>query len=507
VSGASGSRHGSASGESEDAEPARPEEAALLRRPGLLGLAPVALRAMRKEVRRDSPVFRHAVRVSVVAAVGYLIGTWLPLGHGYWAPLASVMVMRPDFSQTYSRAVARFGGTLVGVALATGIVRVAHPGTYLSGALAVLCAALMYLLMRTGQVAGQVSVAAYVVFLLGMGGQQWNQTVPERVLLTLIGGVLAMLAYAVYPAWETPRLRTRLADWLAAQGRYAAAVVCHYADPTGRDCPDVRAALLASRTARAAWHTAVARALNEPVRHRGLSRTAADDAEDALAQMGRVAMLMEAHLPDRNAAPVPAAARLAEALRTATEQGAKAVRERRIPRWDAVREALDAWDAETVAAEGDAGPAASNGVEPAPGSGPHGHGGAIAAAAEGDAGPAASDDVEPAPGSGAHGHGGAIAAAAEGDAGPAASDDVEPAPGSGPHGHGGATGAQRAPTPYVRQGAGLLLESLVELSEALDTAVPPMNVDGTAGSGGAGAGDSAPENADGPRNPKGSAAR
>ncbi|MGW7078660.1 FUSC family protein [Streptomyces sp. NPDC054866] len=356
-----------------------------LLRPTLPALLPAALRAIRSELRRrhESPVTRHAIRVTAVAAAGYLLGTWLPLGHGYWAPMASVMVMRPDFSQTYSRAVARFGGTLVGVALATGLVQLADPGTELSAALAVLCAGMMYLLMRTGQVAAQACVAAYVVFLLGMGGEQWTQTVPERVVLTLLGGVLAMIAYAVYPAWETPRLRNRLADWLVADGRYAAAVVSRYADPAGSSCPDVREALLAARDARIAWQEASARAKNEPVRHRGLSRAAAADAEDALAQLGRVAMLMEAHLPDRDATPVPAAARLAEALRKSTEDGAKAVRERRVPKWEAVRKALDEWDGEGV------------------------------------------------------------------------------------------------PDRVVRRGAGLLLATLEELSDALDTAPPPMLVDGS----------------------------
>ncbi len=66
----------------------------------------------------------------MVTAAGYLLGTVLPFGHGYWAPMASVMVMRPDFSQTYARSVARFGGTLVGVGLATAVVRSAHPGAY-----------------------------------------------------------------------------------------------------------------------------------------------------------------------------------------------------------------------------------------------------------------------------------------------------------------------------------------------------------------------------------------
>ncbi len=324
-----------------------------LRRPSLLGLIPVTLRAMRGELRRDSPITRHAARITAVAVAGYLIGTALPFGHGYWAPLTAVMTMRPDFSQTYSRAVARFGGTLIGIALATGIVQVAHPGTYLSGALAVLSAGLTYLLMRTGQIAAQACIAAYVVFLLGMGGEAWTQTVTERLLLTLAGGLLAMLAYAVYPAWETPRLRTRLADWLAATGRYAGAVVGRYAAPgdPARSAHDVREALLAGRAARMDWHTAVARAENEPVRHRGLSRTAAEEAEEAVAQFGRVAMLLEAHIPGRDAPPNPAAARFAEVLRTVTDRGARAVRERRVPRWDGAREALAAWDAQDAGRE------------------------------------------------------------------------------------------------------------------------------------------------------------
>ncbi|MEB8343404.1 FUSC family protein [Streptomyces endophyticus] len=332
----------------EDVAPTPAPVAQPLRRPSIFQLLPVAVRAIRREARPGSPVLRHANRVAAVAVAGYLIGDLLPFGHGYWAPMSAVMVMRPDFSQTYSRAVARFGGTLVGVTLATAILQLAHPGTYLSAVLAVVCAALMYLLMRTGQLAAQACIAMYVVFLLGMGGQEWSQTVPERVVLTLVGGVLAMLSYALYPAWETPRLRTRLADWLAALGEYAAAVVAHYASPAGKSCPDVREALLKARDAHIAWEQAAARAKTEPVRHRGLSNAAADEAAHALHHIGRVVMLMEAHLPERGATPVPAADALADALRAATRDGAQAIRERRIPRWKPVRDALDAWDGEGV---------------------------------------------------------------------------------------------------------------------------------------------------------------
>ncbi|MET9955055.1 FUSC family protein [Streptomyces sp. NPDC006339] len=338
----------------ETAEP-RTETAAegARSRPTLVRLVPVALARTRAELRHESPVLRHAIRVTAVTAAGYVLGTALPFGHGYWAPMASVMVMRPDFSQTYARSVARFGGTLLGVALATGVVQTAHPGTYLSGGLAVLCAFGMYLLMRTGYAASQVFVSAYVVFLLGMDGAGLTQTVRERVLLTLLGGVLAMLSYAVYPAWETPRLRGRLADWLTADGLYAATVVTHYAAPAAPDAspvsagpaaPDVREALLGTREARIAWQEAVGRATHEPVRHRGLSHTAADEAGHALAQFGRVAMLLEAHLPEPGAPPVPEAEALAEALRRSTERGAKELRERKVPHWGDLRKTVEAWE-------------------------------------------------------------------------------------------------------------------------------------------------------------------
>ncbi|MFC8173125.1 FUSC family protein [Streptomyces sp. NPDC057325] len=315
-------------------------------RPTLVRLAPLVLAQVRAELRHESPVLRHAIRVPVVTAAGYLLGAALPFGHGYWAPMASVMVMRPDFSQTYARSVARFGGTLVGVGLATAVVRSAHPDAHLSAVLAVLCAFGMYLLMRTGYAASQVCVSAYVVFLLGMGGEGVDQTVRERVLLTLLGGLLAMLAYAVYPAWETPRLRGLLADWLESAGRYASVVAAGYADPAGPADPDVREALLRTRAARVAWQEALERAAHEPVRHWGLSHAAVEQAEHALGEFGRVAMLMEAHLPERGAAPLPYAAALAEALRRSTARGAKTLRERGEPDWAELRETVGAWSGE-----------------------------------------------------------------------------------------------------------------------------------------------------------------
>ncbi|MET7937521.1 FUSC family protein [Streptomyces sp. NPDC005322] len=312
-------------------------------RPTIVGMMRGALRAVHREMRWSSRVLRHAVRLSVVATSGYLLSTALPFGHGYWAPLTSVMVLRPDFGQTFSRGVARFLGTLAGVLIGGTVTTLAHPGPYVSAALAVGCAAIMYLLMRTGFVVASACVTAYVVFLLDIAGEEVGQTVQARVALTLLGGVLAMAAYVVFPAWETPLLRDRLADWLAANGRYATAVFDAYARPAERRPRQVREALLDARAARADYEQLELRAQREPVRHRGLSRRAARAAQTALSTTGRVTMLLEAHLPDRDAPPSKEARDFAAALRATVPKAAEAVRERQSLDWAPVQEALERW--------------------------------------------------------------------------------------------------------------------------------------------------------------------
>lgn len=69
-----------------------------------------------------------------------------------------------------------------------------------------------------------------------------------------------------------------------------------------------------------------------------------------MAVLGRNLMLLEAHLPDRGPAPVRGAGNLAAVLRTATEQAAREVRERKVPDWTPVRAALPPLDTPDSAA-------------------------------------------------------------------------------------------------------------------------------------------------------------
>ena len=300
-----------------------------LRKPPLSRMVPVAARAVRRQLQPRSAIFQHAVRIAGVVTAAYLLARLLGFGHGYWAPMTAAMVMRPDFAQTYSRGVGRLAGTVVGVGVSTLVVQLADPGEWLSAALAVVCIGGAYLTLRTGYALMTVCISSYVVFLLGLQPGDPLATAFERVGLTLLGGSVALVAYALFPTWQSARLGERLAEWLAAAGRYNAAVLALYGDPGGGGGPEVRAALLDSREARAELLQAVQRADAEPFRHStrlpDVSRKQIDRARAAVGHLGRAGVLLEAHLPAPDADPVPGLTEFAEEVKYGTALAAAAL--------------------------------------------------------------------------------------------------------------------------------------------------------------------------------------
>ncbi|MDH6141615.1 MULTISPECIES: FUSC family protein [Kitasatospora] len=301
----------------------------VLRRPGVARMVPVAIRTGWRQIQLGTPVLHHAVRLSGVVTTAYLLAKLTGLHHSYWAAMTAAMVIRPDFRQTYSRGMARVLGTLTGVVVATAVVELAHPNQWVSCALAVLFMSFAYLLLRTGYAVITTFVSGYVVFLLSLEPGSAFANAWERVLMTLLGGAVALVAYALFPTWETVRLPERTAEWIAAVGRYAGAVLAGYGDPAGRDPRTVRAALLATREARAEFLQARERAAAEPValadRHPQLTRKQLGRAREALGYLSRVALLMEAHLPGAAAEPVPGAAEFGALLTEATAAAGAAV--------------------------------------------------------------------------------------------------------------------------------------------------------------------------------------
>ena len=226
------------------------------------------LAQIRANASLQSPAGRHAVRLVVVVVATELLARHIPLQRSYWIVVAAATVLRPDFGATFTRGAERLAGTCVGVVLA-GLVAVAvHPSGWATVALVGLLAWAAYSVFPASFGAGIVFLTAMIVFLLEAVAPSTLATATDRGVNTVIGGAIALTAYALWPTWSRMSARQALADLVTAQRNYIGAVLGAVAE--GRAAEEEELRRLARR-ARLAWTNAeatVERSLTEPAARR-----------------------------------------------------------------------------------------------------------------------------------------------------------------------------------------------------------------------------------------------
>lgn len=114
---------------------------------------------------------------------------------GYWVPMTTLLVVRPDPVQTLTRGLMRAGGTLLGAEVAGLIAAYLHPSPAILAALIVFFAWWAYSLLNVNYALFTVNLTAYIVFLLSLSGLPPATVVHRRAAYTLLGAGLALLAY------------------------------------------------------------------------------------------------------------------------------------------------------------------------------------------------------------------------------------------------------------------------------------------------------------------------
>ncbi|MCW3062730.1 MAG: hypothetical protein JWQ02_4551 [Capsulimonas sp.] len=167
---------------------------------GLVQTVTSALRTMREHIHPRSEVGKEALRLAITLAMAAAIARLLHLTNGYWVPMTALLVLKSDFHQTFTRGLARIGGTLVGAGVATLIAATLRPGPAVLMILVVLFAWLCFTLLRVNYALYAVCITSYIVFQLAIAGLPEMHVIAARALDTMIGGSLAVLAHAPWPA-------------------------------------------------------------------------------------------------------------------------------------------------------------------------------------------------------------------------------------------------------------------------------------------------------------------
>ncbi len=218
---------------------------------------------LRGNMNLQSAAYRHAIRLAVLVAVGDVLGRMVSWRRTYWLPMTIVLVLKPEFTATFTRGLLRIAGTVLGLLLATGLFHMIHPSVSLQIA---LIFAFVYLLRWLGPanygIFGIV-VSALIVLLLAFTGVSPKDVIWARGINTVAGGIFALLAYRLWPTWERTRVSERIAQVLDAYRSYFQAVV--NSDPVGEESASQLERLRRSaRIARSNLETSIDRLSTEP---------------------------------------------------------------------------------------------------------------------------------------------------------------------------------------------------------------------------------------------------
>lgn len=153
--------------------------------------------------------FRHNVQLRG-STLGYLLRliftlllcTWVykhyGVRNGYWAPMTAVLVLRPQWTGTMSRGLARLLGTMVAVGIAWGIAHLGAVPMPVIFAMVVVWAWASYATQAVNYAVFSCFLTLYIVFLFRFGGFSQTSAAHIRLFNTALGGALAL---AVDVAW------------------------------------------------------------------------------------------------------------------------------------------------------------------------------------------------------------------------------------------------------------------------------------------------------------------
>jgi uncharacterized membrane protein YccC len=176
------------------------------------------------QMRYSSPLFRFALRMAilmlvVVGAIGFL-----PKGsYGYWIPITLIVISRPSFGMTLKRNIERVVGTILGLILGWAVLGLGW-STPLQLLIVVISIFIFYsfLLIRYWVSAMAITLAVVLCLSLYQGDDQ--QILTERLLFTLLGCVIGLLATFVFPIRHAQHLKSTLEQALLANRNYLAAL-------------------------------------------------------------------------------------------------------------------------------------------------------------------------------------------------------------------------------------------------------------------------------------------
>ncbi|MFW1733555.1 YccS family putative transporter [Acinetobacter sp. ULE_I001] len=182
---------------------------------------------IKQHLTPNSALFRHAVRISFVFAVGYTISLLPFAKNGYWILLTSLFVCQISYFATKSRLKLRTLGTVLGVLL--GIPILYFIPSIEGQLLLTIIFGVSFFYLRSKKYAMATLMATLMVLLIfNLKGAGYTIILP-RIIDTILGCVIAWFAVSfIWPDWNFRDISNNIRKSSKATLDYFDAVVEQY---------------------------------------------------------------------------------------------------------------------------------------------------------------------------------------------------------------------------------------------------------------------------------------
>lgn len=166
-----------------------------------------------------SAAFKHALRVSAMCLLGFMVAKFISKGHhSYWILLTIIVILKPSFSFSKQRNYQRLTGTISGGIIGIGLLLLVH-NTTVEFLFMVFFMLGCYSFQRLNYVVSVLLMTPYILILFSFLGV--NNIVTERITDTIIGSGIAFIAsYLIFPTWEFELINGYLSDVICANANY-----------------------------------------------------------------------------------------------------------------------------------------------------------------------------------------------------------------------------------------------------------------------------------------------
>lgn len=176
---------------------------------------------LKENLSPQSSTFRHAVRVSLMFLMGFLVSKSFPVGHhSYWILLTLLVILKPAYSLTRQRNIERLIGTFIGGIIGASILIYIDDQTILFIFLLVFMIG-AYSSQRLNYTVSVLFMTPYILILFSFLGANNISIAKERMLDTLIGSIIAFISsFIVLPNWESYQFKNYMREILIANYNY-----------------------------------------------------------------------------------------------------------------------------------------------------------------------------------------------------------------------------------------------------------------------------------------------